>query len=293
LKAHTRNSKARSLQPRPLRVNGLYCRGGKQYPHGLMTSAILLLTAATFFTVPTQPPCTGSASAPALDHVIIVVRDLDVAADRFAKLGFRLKPGRLHANNLLNRHVKFRDGSGIELMTVQGEPGDQMARNYVDLLAAGEGGVYVALTASDLAPARKAADALKVPTRNSSSGPWSFLSFPGSAAAAFFLSSGGTPFRDPEPIVSHQPDVNGLAEAWVEGDATVARLLERLGARACGSATARDGRTGERWMLSRGAVVIVPPQGTARPRVLGVVLEPRGQRAREIIRPHPAVWVER
>jgi hypothetical protein len=254
---------------------------------------LTLLIAISLGPAHPQRPCDAPPTAPALDHVVIVVRDLDAAADGFAKLGFRIKPGRLHPNNLLNRHVKFRDGSGIELMTVQGEPGDQMARNYVDLLAAGEGGVYVAFTVPDLAPARKAADALKLPTRNSSSGPWTFLSFPQSPAAAMFLSSGGTPFQDPEPIVAHRPDVNGLAEAWLEGDATVARLFEGFGARACGPATAPDGRVGERWAFSRGTVVIVPMRGAGRPRVLGVALEPRGRRERETIRPHAAFWVQR
>jgi hypothetical protein len=89
--------------------------------------------------------CVGGPAAPALDHVVIVVRDIEAASAGFAREGFRLKHGRLHANNLLNRHIKFRDGTGIELMTVVGEPGDAMAGRYVQLLRDGEGGVYVAL----------------------------------------------------------------------------------------------------------------------------------------------------
>ena len=52
--------------------------------------------------------------------LVIAVRDLEAAAARFAALGCRLKPGRLHPDNLLNEHLKFRDGSELELMTLAG-----------------------------------------------------------------------------------------------------------------------------------------------------------------------------
>lgn len=76
-----------------------------------------------------QGVCVGSPTAPALDHVVLAVRDLDAAAAGFARHGFRSKPGRLHANGLLNRHVKFRDGTGIELMTVRACPGTGWRRS--------------------------------------------------------------------------------------------------------------------------------------------------------------------
>jgi catechol 2,3-dioxygenase-like lactoylglutathione lyase family enzyme len=119
-----------------------------EYCVELFAVTLLIIMAAAVSiaasSLPTQE-CTGAAGAPALDHVVLVVRDLDRAAAPFQKHGFRLKEGRLHANNLLNRHIKFRDGSSLELMTVRGSPGDAMARDYADLAASGEGGVYVAL----------------------------------------------------------------------------------------------------------------------------------------------------
>jgi hypothetical protein len=47
--------------------------------------------------------CTGARTAPSLDHVVVVVRDLERAAALFREHGFRVKAGRLHANRLLNR----------------------------------------------------------------------------------------------------------------------------------------------------------------------------------------------
>jgi hypothetical protein len=60
----------------------------------------------------------------------------------------------LHPDGLLNRHIKFRDGTEVELMTVSGAPRSRMARDYASLLAAGEGGVYAALWTNDMAASR-------------------------------------------------------------------------------------------------------------------------------------------
>jgi len=239
--------------------------------------------------VPPQE-CVGSSSAPALDHVIVVARDLDAASAGFRSSGFVLKQGRLHPNNLLNRHIKFRDGSSIELMTVQGAPGDAMARDYADLAAAGEGGVYVALEVDGLDAPTSAATDFGLETRESRSGPWRFLSFPTtSPAAAIFFSAGSASVQDPDSLLDHVPAVEGLAEAWLEGGPELVAYLEALGARRCGRVRAPDGRTGERIGLSRGQLVIVPPAGR-RPRVLGVVLRTRDAGATAST-PHLSFWV--
>jgi hypothetical protein len=255
--------------------------------HALLLAAVMSVVAEN-----AAPPrqCSASPSAPALDHVVLVVRDLDQASARFLAHGFRLKGGRLHANNLLNRHVKFRDGSSLELMSVSGEPRDAMARDYAELAASGEGGVYVALRVSDMAGPERAAAALSLPSRASSSGPWRFLSFPtASPAAAVFFSAGSAAVQDPESLVSHKPDVTGLAEAWIEGGSDLIALLRRLGAASCGEARSPDGRTGQRLALAQGSIVVVRPSG-ARARVPGVVLRLR-QAGAGTVWPHPSFWI--
>ena len=238
-----------------------------------------------------EPVCTAPTGAPRLDHVILVVRDLDSAGASFARHGFRLKLGRLHANNLLNRHVKFRDDTSIELMTVRGEPGDSMAIRYADLLRAGEGGVYAALDAAELGPVASAVFALGIPSVHGSSGRWRFLSFPQSApTGAVFFGSGGFAANDPDSLVTHVPPITGLREAWVEGGDALSDLLAGVGARRCGIVRSQAGDTGVRWALSRGAIVVLPAQPGARPRVRGVVLGARLAEAR-LVRPHPEVWL--
>lgn len=41
---------------------------------------------------PAQTRCVGAVSSPALDHVVLVVRDLEAASVRFKDRGFKLKP---------------------------------------------------------------------------------------------------------------------------------------------------------------------------------------------------------
>jgi DNA-binding transcriptional regulator YhcF (GntR family) len=160
-----------------------------------------------------------------------------------------------------------------------------------DLAAEEEGGVYVALTVSRIEGPKAAAAALALPTHESSSGPWRFLSFPpASPVAAVFFSVGSAIVQDPDSLVDHVPGVTGLSEAWLEGGAEVVSLLERLGALRCRSVEAPDGRTGEQLALSRGRLVIVPPRAAGRPRVLGVVLGLQ-EDGGGTVHPHRGFWV--
>ena len=84
-----------------------------------------------------------------IDHVPLVVGNLDWAAARYRQLGFALKPGRAHDNGLRNSHVKFPDGSGIELISPPLVAVDDLARHYVELLAQGEGPAFLSLHARD------------------------------------------------------------------------------------------------------------------------------------------------
>jgi hypothetical protein len=235
---------------------------------------------------------TGACAAPQaslrLDHAIVVVRNLDAAEARFAPLGFRFKPGRLHPDNLLNRHIKFRDGTELELMTIAGTPTSRMARDYARLLAAGEGGVHAALWTGDIDRVRQAAASLGVP-RLTRLGAWQFLSLPGvSDTHAVFIGAGGLPADDPDSVFQHPNGASGLAAAWLEGGPALDRLLRAVGSQPCGAATLPDGRQGTRWALARGTLVVV--RGSRR-RVVGVEIE-RGLAERPLLHePLPGFWV--
>ena len=59
-----------------------------------------------------------------IDHVTVAVRDLESTVQVYRQLGFTLKPGRLHQNGLRNQHIKFPDGSGLELISPPGKAND-------------------------------------------------------------------------------------------------------------------------------------------------------------------------
>jgi hypothetical protein len=202
-----------------------------------------------------------------VDHVVHVVRDLDATTDSLRRAGFTIKPGRLHANGLLNAHVKFRTAQEVEYMTLAAEPGDSMAIRYRRLLDDAEGPAYLALAAAD--PARVAPLADSVGLRASAGSQ--FVSFPhDSAAMAVFFSARSTVF-DPDSLLTHANGANGIHEVVVEGGEALGRLLLALGAAYWGAAEAL-GRQGRRFALANADVVVIRPTPGRRPRLQAVTL---------------------
>lgn len=83
-----------------------------------------------------------------MDHIPVVVRDLEQAQADFKTLGFAIKPGRVHADGIRNAHVKFPDGTEIELITAPAAT-DALTSEYRARLETGEGPVYFGLYTSD------------------------------------------------------------------------------------------------------------------------------------------------
>lgn len=85
-----------------------------------------------------------------LDHVVILVRDLDRAQDTYARLGFTLTPRGLHTLGSQNHCVMF-ERDYIELLAV---PRPHPAMQYfTDFLSKAEGLAAVALATADAAGA--------------------------------------------------------------------------------------------------------------------------------------------
>src|SRR4029079_6193352 len=81
-----------------------------------------------------------------LDHIPLVVRDLDKAQADYRMLGFSIKPGRFHADGIRNAHVKFPDGTEIELITAPLAE-DDLTSEFCAKMNIGAGPVYFALYA--------------------------------------------------------------------------------------------------------------------------------------------------
>jgi catechol 2,3-dioxygenase-like lactoylglutathione lyase family enzyme len=95
----------------------------------------------------------NATASVALDHVVLAANDLEASAARFRSFGFALKPGRPHDNGIRNQHVKFRDGTELELLTAP-EARDDLTNLYRRHLEAGDGPAFLALMALPAAPSR-------------------------------------------------------------------------------------------------------------------------------------------
>ena len=86
-----------------------------------------------------------------IDHVVVVVRDLDTAIADAGRAGFTVLPGGEHAGGAThNALIAFADGSYVELIAFR-EPDEPQAHKWWPRLAKGEGLVDFALLSSDLA----------------------------------------------------------------------------------------------------------------------------------------------
>ena len=109
-----------------------------------------ILVASSVFIGLAAGPAAGERSSRAaarslsLDHVVLAVNDLEAMAARYRQLGFALKPGRRHANGIRNQHVKFGDGTELELLAAP-EARDPLTARYRRHLADGDGPAFLAL----------------------------------------------------------------------------------------------------------------------------------------------------
>lgn len=83
-----------------------------------------------------------------IDHISIVVSNLDEAKKTFKDLGFTIKPGRTHANSIENAHIKFENGTAIELITAL-QPLDELSGQYFHEKSNGDGPLFLSMGMDD------------------------------------------------------------------------------------------------------------------------------------------------
>jgi len=218
--------------------------------------------------VPAAQPIAG------VDHIPIAVRDLDAASAQYRLLGFTLKPGRLHANSILNLHAKHADGTELELITAT-EPRDALAEKYLRYIAAGDGPAFLALHA-DLDAVAKSFTHAGIPF--SRTGDLLEPTDP-SLDYLFLVHDNRSPTDKPEHFV-HANTSEALIGAWV-ADAENPRLVEllsALGARIETREVSMPGKT--RVLVARlanGEVTLFPATNRRIPDrpVIGAVLATR------------------
>jgi hypothetical protein len=240
-------------------------------------------------------PCGPEEARARIDHVVIAVRSLPGATETFTGLGFRWKDGRLHANGLRNRHIKFRDGTEVELMSLATAPLDDMASGYASFLLGGDGGAFLALRADarEVLAASAASGIRASPLRISGV---DYVTFPEPGLEGVFVIDHDFGVQDPDSILDHPNGAAGMETVWVRASPGLGALLSALGSSPCGPTTAR-GRAGEAYSAAGGTVVVMPLDG-GRPGVAGVSLiagggggaARRGEEVRSIF--HHGVWLD-
>jgi catechol 2,3-dioxygenase-like lactoylglutathione lyase family enzyme len=199
---------------------------------------VALLAAGPLFAQTAPESCRAPGSGLKIDHVVIAVSDLEDSAADFRSLGFTIKPGRLHPNGLLNSHVKFVDGTSLELMSVAGEPTDPVAAAYADFLQAGDGGAFAAIEADPDRVIRVASE-LNLPAQLTRSGPFTWVTVDdsqygtgGQRSPVFFVSYLARS-ADADSLLVHDAGVVGIGSVRLDATDALADMLGRLGARHC------------------------------------------------------------
>ena len=232
-----------------------------------MIPGFLLALALAAGPPPRPPPVVG------MDHIPVVVADLEKAQAAYRALGFAIKPGRHHDDGITNAHVKFADGTEVELITPPAVASDALTTEYRRRLSSGEGPVYHGLYAPDLDALRR-----RLTVLGRRFDPDEGMVGFGEGDPLHSLFFGGrqkAPTDRPEHFL-HANGATGLIGVLLRGARAEARLLPDLGARpsaiqACGPLGAA-----RRLLLRDGEVLILPGPAAGEDRaVVGAVLRVR------------------
>jgi hypothetical protein len=223
--------------------------------------------------------CRAEAAAVRFDHVVIAVADLGSASSTFRDtLGFSLKPGRVHENGLRNVHIRFGNGSALELISPGPGESDELSEWYRRFLGQGDGGAFVALSAGppDTVLGRLGSLADQAVVFEGRSFDW--VSFPeGHPLHAFFFVNVRARSPDEPGQLRHRNGARGLAEVWIEtpNSEDLSEMLARFDSPSCGRVDGPDGLTGWGQGLSDGMLVASRPDRSAGGgnRVRAVVLD--------------------
>ena len=199
--------------------------------------------------------CTQQPLVTGLDHIPLVVSDLDKAQADFRAMGFAIKPGRLHADGIRNAHVKFPEGTEIELITAP-KAVDDLTSEYRAQMKMGEGPVYFGLFAADPAAVASRLQVNHVNLQHNDG-----ISFPADTPLhpLFFGRRNKSPTDRPEHF-AHSNSAIRLSALFVRDTPQLRAVLQDLGVPLSPTSPCGDAEVGKgvRASLSEGDLVLVP-----------------------------------
>ncbi|HEX7802770.1 MAG TPA: VOC family protein [Pseudoxanthomonas sp.] len=248
-----------------------------------LISAFLFLFAVGNAQAAEEPALLGP-SLVGIDHIPTVVADLEEATAFYKRLGFSIKPGRFHENGLRNSHVKFKDGSGVELICPPSRSTDDLTRAYSDLLQDGEGPAYISFHARDTEALTTALGKANMQFKDDSG--LLTLSEPG-LGFIFFVKDNRSPTDKPEHF-AHPNTAVAMTEVWLALDApsraSLRKLLLALGAvEKNETALVPTEARAEVFIVQNGRVVVVSDahQSQNKRKIIGVKFRVQSLRAAE------------
>ncbi|KAA3658605.1 MAG: hypothetical protein DWQ10_10805 [Calditrichaeota bacterium] len=214
-----------------------------------------------------------------IDHTPIIVYNLEDAEEAFKKLGFVIKPGYKHKNGILNSHVKFTNGTEIELISVN-NPRDDIARSYTKFLKNGEGGTYLALSTDSLSNTRLLLEKAEIDFEILSKGFFTYIIFPRTPGLQhIFIIHYKNTFQTPKEYFEHAVKTKGITDVSITGNENTMKFFKAFGCFAINEYKADKGIAYE---LTDGRVTLVPADKSPIFRVKGVNLNPEKNTAEPI-----------
>jgi hypothetical protein len=216
---------------------------------------------------------TGLSQGIRIDHVITIVADLDSTVSTYQKLGFTLKQGRLHNNGLINAHIKFKNHTSFEIMSIKGEPKDEIARDYKELLKSGEGGVYLAITGISGDSMVVKLNGLGIEFNRIPGKSWDYITFSGNSILAhIFFIEYHINTTDSRETLTHKNLVERINSVWIEANDSVQYLFNGLGLMPVDNVNDSVLGEGQGYFTDSGEIILIPSKGQVkRPRIKMVI----------------------
>lgn len=184
-----------------------------------------LLTVTLIFLTAVSVSAETSLVIQGVDHVPVAVSDLERSTADFEALGFILRPGRPHENGLHNAHVKFPDGTEIELITSPAAT-DALSSEYHTWLKTGDGPAYLGIYAPNYGLLVERVSPLGL-TLERKGGLATFAEGT-TLRRVFFASRQRSPTEQPRHF-DHANSAFSLTSVWMAGAEAERRLLQSLG----------------------------------------------------------------
>jgi hypothetical protein len=241
-----------------------------------------LLTVTLIFLKAVSVRAETSLVIQGVDHVPVAVSDLERSTADFEALGFTLKPGRPHENGLHNAHVKFPDGTEIELITSPAAT-DALSSEYHTWIKTGDGPAYLGIYAPNYGRLVESVSPLGLTLERK--GGLATFAEDTTLRRVFFASRQYSPTDQPRHF-DHANSAFSLTSVWMAGAEAEQRLLQSLDGLPVKEPRCGPLGSGSVLKMPEGEIIFLPASAQLIPNrsIVGVSVTVRSlERARSVL----------